>query len=310
MSQLLELCTGQSLNQVLWHTVNGCDVWQVDFGRCRAWQLNLSLLSCLLQTLHSHRVLAEIYAFFSLEAISQPVDDYLVEVITTQVSITIGRKYLEYAATELQDRDIECTTTKVEYSNLVSLVTPVSQSCSCRLIYDTLNVQTCNLTSLLCSLTLWVREVSRNCDYSICNLLSEIILCSLLHLLENHCRNLLWSILATLDFNTWITTLVYYCVRHCLSLFLALSVCLTHETLDRIYCVLRVCDGLTLSRITYLAVTILNETYYWWSSTLTFTVSDYNWFATFENGNTTVCGTQVNSNYFSHNYIFFYFYRY
>ena len=26
--------------------------------------------------------------------------------------------------------------------------------------------------------------------------------------------------------------------------------------------VLRVCDGLTLSRITYLAVTILNETYY------------------------------------------------
>ena len=31
-----ELCTGQSLNQVLWHTVNGCDIWQVDFGRCRA----------------------------------------------------------------------------------------------------------------------------------------------------------------------------------------------------------------------------------------------------------------------------------
>ena len=30
--------------------------------------------------------------------------------------------------------------------------------------------------------------------------------------------------------------------------------------------------------------------------------SDYNWFATFENGNTTVCGTQVNSNYFSHDY--------
>ena len=47
-------------------------------------------------------------ALFLCEAISQPVDDYLVEVITTEVSITIGRKYLEYAATELQDRDIEC----------------------------------------------------------------------------------------------------------------------------------------------------------------------------------------------------------
>ena len=35
------------------------------------------------------------------------------------------------------------------------------------------------------------------CDNSICNFLSEIILCSLLHLLENHCRNLLWSIFAT-----------------------------------------------------------------------------------------------------------------
>ena len=33
------------------------------------------------------------------------------------------------------------------------------------------------------------------------------------------------------------------------SFLLALSVCLTHETLDRIYCVLRVCDGLTLSKL-------------------------------------------------------------
>ena len=73
------------------------------------------------------------------------------------MSITIRRKNLEYTATELKDRDIECTTTKVEHGNLhilISLVNTVSKRCGSRLIHDTLYVQTGNLTGLLGSLTL------------------------------------------------------------------------------------------------------------------------------------------------------------
>ena len=51
---------------------------------------------------------------------------------------------------------------------------------------NTANVQTCNLSSLLRSLTLRVREVCRHCDDSVCNLLSEVVLGSLLHLLQHH----------------------------------------------------------------------------------------------------------------------------
>ena len=42
------------------------------------------------QTLHSHRICCQICTFIILEFLYQPVDDYLVEVITTQVSITVS----------------------------------------------------------------------------------------------------------------------------------------------------------------------------------------------------------------------------
>ena len=69
-----------------------------------------------------------------------------------------GRKYTpQDAAAELEDRDIECTATEVEHCNLhvlVSLVYAVSECGCCRLVHDTANVETCNLTCLLCSLAL------------------------------------------------------------------------------------------------------------------------------------------------------------
>ena len=142
---------------MLRHTTLCADVRQVDFCRSCRRQLYLSLLSSFLQALHSHWILCKVDTLISLEALNEPIDDYLVEVITTKVSITISRKDLKYTATELKNRDIESTTTKVEYGNLhilVSLVYTISKSCSCWLVNDTLYIKTCNLTSLLSSLTL------------------------------------------------------------------------------------------------------------------------------------------------------------
>ena len=71
--------------------------------------------------------------------------------------ITVCREYFEHAATELEDRDIECTATEVEYGDLhvlVSLVYAVSECGCCRLVHDTANVEACDLACLLCSLTL------------------------------------------------------------------------------------------------------------------------------------------------------------
>ena len=133
------------------------------------------------------------------------------------MGITIGREHLKHTATELKDRDIESTTTKVEYSNLhvlVSLVYTISKSSCCRLVHDTANVQTCNLSSLLCSLTLRVREVCRYGDDSVGNFLSQIVLGCLLHLLQHHCRDFLWSIFTSFDVYTRIATFVNNGERH------------------------------------------------------------------------------------------------
>ena len=118
----------------------------------------------------------------------------MVEVITAQVGITVGGFNFKHAVAELQDGDIESTAAEVEDSHLhifVLLVQTVCQSGSGGLVYDTLNGKTCNLAGLFGGLTLTVAEVCGHCDDSLCNGLSQIVLCSLFHFLQNHCRNLL-----------------------------------------------------------------------------------------------------------------------
>ena len=213
MGQLLELSTGQRFHQVLGHAGYRHDIRQVDLCRSRRRQLDLGLLGSLLQTLHGHRVCLQVGTLVVLELLYQPVDDSLVEVITTEVGVTIGAEHLEHTAAELQDGDIECTATEVEHGNLhifVSLVDTVSQSGSRRLIDDTLHIEACNLASLLRSLTLRVGEVGRHGDDSVGHLLSEIVLGGLLHLLQHHGRNLLRGVLTAIDIDTGIAALIHY----------------------------------------------------------------------------------------------------
>ena len=118
----------------------------------------------------------------------------MVEVITAKVGITVGRFYFEYAVAEFENRDIECTATKVEYGNLhilVRFVEAVGKSCCGRFIYDTANVETGNLACFLGSLTLGVVEVCRHGDHGFGYFLAKVVFGSFLHLLENHCRDFL-----------------------------------------------------------------------------------------------------------------------
>ena len=92
-----------------------------------------------------------------LELIGKPSDDALVEVVTTQVGVTVGGLYLEHAVTQLKDRDIERTTTQVEHSNAlvaVVLVKTVSQSSCGGLVHDALHLQSGDFASLLGGLAL------------------------------------------------------------------------------------------------------------------------------------------------------------
>ena len=212
------------------------------------------------------------------------------------MGITIGSEHLKHAATELEDRDIERTTTKVENSDLhvlVGFVHTVSQSGSRRLVDDTAHLQTSDLTSLLGSLTLRVGEVSRYGDDSLVDLLTEVVLSGLLHLLQDHSRDFLRCVrmCSTLDLHLWITVVVDHCVRHTLSLFAALLVGFTHETLDGVDSVLRVGDSLTLCRVTNLALTVLDEAHDRRCRTLAFRVCDHYRLIAFKHSHTAVGST-------------------
>ena len=156
----LELGSGKSLYQVLRHTVNCCDIRQVDFCAGSVGKLDLGFLGCLLKTLKRHRVLLEVQsAVLCGELPCKPLYDSVVEIITSEVSITVGRLNLEHTVAELKDGDIKGTATEVIYGHLhtlVLLVKTIGKRCSRRLVDDTLNIKTGNLTGFLGSLTLRV----------------------------------------------------------------------------------------------------------------------------------------------------------
>ena len=86
-SELIELRAGQGDVQVLGAGGVGGDIGQVDVGGGHAGELNLGLLSSLLETLHSHLVVAQVDALALLELGNQVVDDALVEVVAAQMGV-------------------------------------------------------------------------------------------------------------------------------------------------------------------------------------------------------------------------------
>ena len=295
MSQRFEFSTSQSLNQVLGHTVYRHDIRQVNFCTCRRRQLDLSFFSSFFQTLQSHWVLSQVSAFIVLKFLYQPVDDYLIEVVTTKVSITVCRKYFEYTTTKFKDRYIECTTTKVEHSNLhvfVSLVQTISKSSGCRFVHNTFYFQTGNLSGFFRSLTLRVREICRNSDYCFRYFLSKIIFSSFLHFLKNHSRNFLRSVQTSVDVNTRSVVIAsHYFIRNTSNFFLNLVPIFTHETFDRENGTCRVSNSLTFCRVAHLTFATIYESDNRRSSTFTFTVCNYYRFVTFKYSNTRVCSS-------------------
>ncbi len=240
------------------------DERQRNCGRRSRRQLDLSLLSSFLQSLHSQLVSCEVNALSSLELSYHPVDDPLVEVIAAQLVVTCCCKNFCNAVAHFDDRYIEGTAAQVVYHYLLILflIDTVRKCSSGRLVDDSLNSQTCDLTCILCCLSLSISEVSGDCDNSLSYLFTQISLSVSLQLLEYHSGDLLRSIL------------------------LAAHACLiirTHVSLDRDNGVLIVGYCLSLSYLTYKSVACLGKTYNGRSSSCTLTVGDYYCFAAFHN---------------------------
>ena len=301
-----ELGAGKALHEVTGNAVNCGDVRQVDFGAGLVREFDLGLLGSLFETLESHRIFLEVdSAVFRCEFACEPVDDDLVEIVAAKMGVAVGGFHLEHAVTEFQDGDIEGAAAEVVHSDLhvlVLLVESVCKGCGGRLVDDTLDVEAGDLAGFLGCLPLGIREVCRNCDDSFGDRLTEIILGSLLHLLEDDCADLLGRVETPVDVDAGgVVVALYYAVRHTCGLTAYLVVGFAHETLDAEHRILRIGDGLTLCRVADFAFTVVGESHNRRGGALTFVIDDHGRLVAFHYGHATVRGSEVDSDNFSHN---------
>ena len=151
--QLFQLCTGQLLHQVLRTGRISGDERQIDLAFHRRRELDLGLLRRITETLQGHFIAlgAQVESFFLLELFHQPIDDALIEVVATQVRVTIRGLHLDDALAHFQYRNVESTAAKVVDRNglVLLLVQTVCERRSRGLVHDALHIQTGDLARAL-----------------------------------------------------------------------------------------------------------------------------------------------------------------
>ena len=97
-----------------------------------------------------------------MKLFGQVLGQPLVPIETSQANFTVrGDRAVFPSGDDLDESAIECAPAQVEYKNrfVVFLIETVSQGSGCRLVDDTKNLETCDSSSILGSLTLSVVKV-------------------------------------------------------------------------------------------------------------------------------------------------------
>ena len=262
--QLVELCPGEGHVQMLGAGGVGGDIGQVNVGGSHAGQLDLGLLGSFLQALHSDLVLRQIDALSLLEFGNQIVHDSLVEVVAAQMGVAGSGQNLDDAVADVQNGHIEGAAAKVINHDLLLgfLVEAVS------------------LTGVLRCLTLCVGEVSGDGDDGFGDRLTQISLGVRLQLLQDHGTDLLRGVALAVDGDVII---------------------FTHVTLDGRHGAVSVGHSLTLCHLTDHTLAGLGKCNNRGGSTVAFGVGDDNRLAAFQNSNTGIGSTKVDTDNLRHN---------
>jgi hypothetical protein len=124
------------------------------------------------------------------------IEKVRVEILATQMGVTSGGLDSEDTTLDVQEGDIESTTTKIVDEDVALLLgltgtKTVGNGGGGRLVDDTEDVKTGNGTGVLGGLSLVVVEVGRDSDDGLLDLLAKLGLGNLLHLGEDHGGDLL-----------------------------------------------------------------------------------------------------------------------
>jgi hypothetical protein len=266
-------------------------------------QLALGLLGGFLEALQGHAVLSKIDAVLPLELFGDPVHDPLVEVVPTQVRVTVGRLDLHYALADLEDGDVEGAAAQVVhgYRLVLLLVQAVGQRGRGRLVDDTQDLEARDGPGVLRSLALAVVEVGGHCDDRLGHLLAQVRLGRLLELAQHQGRDLGRRIHLAPALDARIPVLrLQHLVGHQLDLPEDFVVAPTHEAFDREDRVLWVGDGLTLRHLTHEGIALLREGHHRGGQAAPFLVGDNGGIATFHHRNHRVRRSEVNADHLRH----------
>ena len=150
-------------------------------------QLDLGLLGGLLQALQGELVVAQVDALLLLELVGQVVDEAHVEVLAAEEGVAVGRLHLEDAVADLEDGDVEGAAAEVVDRDGLAflLVEAVGERRRGRLVDDAQHFEAGDLAGVLGGLALGVVEVGGNGDHRLLDLVAEIGLGGLLHLLQD-----------------------------------------------------------------------------------------------------------------------------
>src|SRR5258706_234877 len=89
------------------------DEWQIHFGLSGARQFDLGLFGGILEPLQRKAILAQVDAILFAEFVGQVVHDPLVEILTSEEGIAVGRLDFEHAVADLENRNVERATAQI-----------------------------------------------------------------------------------------------------------------------------------------------------------------------------------------------------
>ncbi len=132
-----------------------------------------------------HAVATKIKTLFFFEGVSQEVDDAFINMVTTEVGVTVGRFNFDHAVTHFEDGDVERTATEIEDGNLFIglLIEAVGQSGCGWFVDNSLDVQAGDGTGVFGCLALGIVEIGRNGDNGVGYLFTKVVFGRLFELL-------------------------------------------------------------------------------------------------------------------------------
>ncbi len=167
VNQAFQLGAGHFHVEVLGSAGIRRDERQVDIGLGCARQFDLGLFSSFLQPLERQLVAAQVNTVILFELVSQEINNALVEILTTEESITIGGFHFENTVADFKHRHIKGTAAEVidhDRAGFLFVETIGEGGCG-RLIDNPKHFKPGDLAGILGGLTLGIVEIRRHRDH-------------------------------------------------------------------------------------------------------------------------------------------------